>query len=142
MFANQYIFDGAHVGKQADVLEGAGNAQCGDLKRLKFGNIVTVEGEFTTGDRIDAGHRVKESCFACSVWTDQTSNHSFFDDEINIVNGNETAKGFSYFTGFEEVHSYLPLLGIATFDGRGSCSGRSWFIFFSMQFFTNLLTGD
>src|SRR6266536_5558338 len=35
----------------------------------------------------------------------------------------------------------LPLFRGAAFNGRGGCSGRSGFVFVSMQFFTNLLTG-
>src|SRR6266498_1557289 len=36
---------------------------------------------------------------------------------------------------------FLPLFRAAAFHGRGDCSGRSRFVFVSMQLFTNLLAG-
>src|SRR6266498_953597 len=104
VFANQYIFDGTHIGKQADVLKSAGDAQLGDLKGFEFGDVMTIEDQFAACDGIDASHGVEESCLAGTIGSDQSGDHPFFDDEINIVYGSQTAEHFGHSTSFKEVH--------------------------------------
>src|SRR5690242_17975859 len=142
MFTNQYIFYGTHVCKQADVLECAGNSEGCDFEWLEFCNIMTIKIQLSTGNLVDAGHCVKESGFARTVWADQPGDHSLFDHEINTINGNKATEDFSNFAGFKECHSYLPLLRTAALKGRRSGSDRSRFIFVTMQLFTNLLAGE
>src|ERR1051325_7520643 len=142
MFANQHIFNGAHVCKQADILEGAGNSEGCDFEWLEFCDVGAVKRQLSTGNLVNACHRVKEGRFACTVWTDQTGDHSLFDNEINTINGDKTTEDFSNFESFKECQSYLPLLRIAALKGRRSRSGRGGFIFISMQLFTNLPAGE
>src|ERR1051325_2127815 len=105
MFANQHIFNGAHVCKQADILEGAGNSEGCDFEWLEFCDVVTVKRQLSTGNLVNACHRVKEGRFACTVWTDQTGDHSLFENEINTINGDKTTEDFSNFASFKECHS-------------------------------------
>src|SRR6266542_6896074 len=119
MFADQHVFNGGHIRKQTDVLKRASNTQRGDLKRLKFSNFMTVEDDLTASDRIDAGHSIEESCLACSIWTDQTRDHSFFDNEINIIYGNESSECLGDFTSFKEIHSLPPIIPGCRFQWQG-----------------------
>src|SRR6476659_7587055 len=102
MFTNQHIFYGAHVCKQADILECAGNSEGCDFEWYEFCNILTIKGQLSTGDLVYTGHRIKEGRFSCTVWTDQAGDHSLFDDEINTIDGNKATESFSNFAGFKE----------------------------------------
>lgn len=103
---------------------------------------MTIKKNFTTGNLIDACHRVEERGLTRAVGTDKPGDHPFFKSEVNIMYGNETAEYFSNFASFKEIHMYLPLFGHAAFHGGRCCSGRSGFIFITMQFLTDLLAGE
>src|SRR5271157_4111061 len=108
MFPNQHVFDGGHVGKQTDILKGAGNAQSSDFKRYKFCDVFPVKGHLTTRNVIDASHPVEEGCLSGAVWADQTGNHTFLDHEIYVVDGGQAAKRLGNFFSFKEVHGWSP----------------------------------
>ena len=46
MFADQHIINGSHVGKQADILKRAGNAQGSDLEWFEPADVLAIKDHF------------------------------------------------------------------------------------------------
>ena len=88
------VFQRGHVGKQADVLIGAGDAPFGYLVGAQALNFVPVENNAAFFGGVKAGDAVEEGGFPGAVGADDAGNAAFFNGEVQIVDGNQAAKPF------------------------------------------------
>ena len=98
---HQQVFQRGHAGKQADVLEGAG-----DVRRrghAEIGHAVEVEllaigmrhGEQPGGRLVEAGDAVEHRGLARAIGTDEAGDVAARGGEIQVVHGGEAAKAHS-----------------------------------------------
>ncbi len=72
MHANEDIFNHGHAAKQANVLEGAGYPQRGNLVGAMPYQAAAVEKDMAFLGPVNAGEGVEEGGFPCAVWANDT----------------------------------------------------------------------
>ena len=116
---------------QTDVLEGAGDAQLGDLigsgledvlviacvfalvqllhlaLGVIFDDLVPLEVDGAVGRGVDAGDDVEGSGFACAVGANQGNDLVPIDLQVHIVNGYHAAKLHGYIFHTEDVFAHF-----------------------------------
>ena len=79
------VFHGQII-KKPDILEGAGNTGFIDLDSTHAVSIFAVQKHCATGRLVNLSQKVKDSCFAGAVRSDQTGYFGAPDSQIKIVN--------------------------------------------------------
>ena len=88
----QNIVQNRHLVKQADVLEGAGNARMAGLNGRVVVDILLVEQDGAVGRLIHLGQQVENGGFARAVGADQTGDLGHADGQVEIVHRLEAAE--------------------------------------------------
>ena len=82
--ADHHVLERRHVGEQADVLEGAGNARLGDLVHRARLVRLAAELEAAGVGRVEAGQHVEEGGLAGSVGADQAVDLAALDRDADV----------------------------------------------------------
>ena len=113
VLGNQYIFIHTQVFEETNVLEGAGNAQLRDLAGLFPSDVNFLSVRFGIdhppfGRCVHAGDVVEGRGLARAVRSDEGNDFVFFDDNIQIVDGNDAAKLHGHMLGTQYGPDHLP----------------------------------
>ena len=87
-----HIVQRGHVGKQADILEGTGNAQTVDLVGGHSLDIDAVNQHGAPGGLVHAGEQVENGGLARAVGADQAGNLGRANGDIEAVHGGQAAE--------------------------------------------------
>ena len=94
--ADQEVLQHGGVLEQLDVLEGAGNAQPGNLVRWLVGQSQLAlrpgEVDHARGGGVDAADQVEHGGLACAVGADQGKDLAALDVEADLVDGQHATK--------------------------------------------------
>ena len=96
------VVENGETWEETDVLEGAGDAVCGDVVGLFADDAVLIEKNFPFGRLIDAGDEIENGGFAGAVGTDEADEFTFADLEIQGRDGSEAAEADGAATEFEK----------------------------------------
>ena len=88
------VVQSGHVLEEPDVLEGACDAERGDLVRLGAGDLAVLEDDAAGRRRKDAGDPVEERGLPGAVRTDEGEDLALLDVERHIVHGHQAAETF------------------------------------------------
>ncbi len=114
MLADQDIFDGAHIGEQADILVSTRDASIGDLVGSQADQRFPVEKDFARLRFVETGDAVIESGLPGAVWTDDAEDGIFLDDQVDGVDRGQAAELLGQGTGFKcDGHFSLPSSGVS-----------------------------
>ena len=100
----------AQVVKQADVLEGAGDARLVDLHCVHVVGVHSVQQNGASGGLVHLGQQVEHCGLARAVGTDQAGDLSAADGHVELVDGGEAAEVDAQVLGLQDgalVH--IPL---------------------------------
>ena len=89
---HQDIVEDAHTTEELDVLEGAGDAELGDLIGAKMGDDTVLELDTAVGWMIETCHAVENRRLTGSVRADQTVDLSCLNREGHTINGAQATK--------------------------------------------------
>ena len=89
---NQNIFESSHIGKESDILIGAGDAQPGDSIWWEAIQKVTVEMDLTIVNAIEAGNTIENCCLPCAVRSDDAYDGALIAREVEFVYGDQTTE--------------------------------------------------
>ena len=107
MVGRQHVVKHRHAGKQADVLEGAGHAQLGDLVRALAGDVLAQERDPALGGLVHAGHHVEGGGLARAVGTDQGHDLALVDVHRQVVHGDDAAEAHGQMVDMQHVFTHL-----------------------------------
>src|SRR5712692_9222370 len=102
--AHQHVLDGGHPREQADVLEGAADAQRGDLVGAPTQDRGAPERHDTFLRHVDPGEHVEERGLARSVGTDDRGDVTFLEREVHRVQRGQPAEALAHGPGLEQRH--------------------------------------
>ena len=106
--AHQNVLDDAHLGEEAQVLEGAGDAAGDDLLRRFAVDALIQEGDCTVGDLIDAGEHVEHGGLARAVGADQRDDLALIHMEADVVHGAQAAELDRDVFNIQKAHACAP----------------------------------
>ena len=92
MQTDAHIVLHGHIAEQADVLEGSGDAQLVRLRGVHARGIASVEQNRAHRRLIHLGQQVKDGRFARAVRSNQAGDFRLADDQIEILDGMQTAE--------------------------------------------------
>ena len=99
--ADPHVFFHRHFIKEADVLEGAGNAEPGGLNNAHTVQVLAVHQHRSGSGFVYFGQQVKHGCLAHAVGADQAGDLGFHDGQIEIVHSLQAAELNPEMTGFQ-----------------------------------------
>ena len=92
MHSHLHVVQHRHIGEQADVLEGPGNAQLGDLEGAHALGVDSVDQHGTPGGLVNTGKQVENGGFARAVGADQATDLRGAQGNAEAVHGGQTAE--------------------------------------------------
>ena len=92
MQADADIFFHSHLVKEADVLEGTGDAQTGGLNNAHAVQILPVDQYCAGGGLIDLGQEIEDGGLSGAVRADKAGDLRFADGQVEIVNRLQAAE--------------------------------------------------
>src|SRR5215207_4938024 len=92
MPGNEDVLERSHVVEKADVLKGTGHAERRDFVRRQTDSRPTVEVDAAGGRLVDAGEDVEEGRLAGAVRPDQADDLSARDNEVDVVDGDQSSE--------------------------------------------------
>ena len=102
---DQHVLDGGHAREQADVLEGAADAERGDLVGAQPERRgVPAEGHGALLGHVDPGEDVEERRLAGPVGPDDRGDVPFLEREVDRVQGGQPAEALAHGPGLEQRH--------------------------------------
>ena len=122
---DHHVLERRHLGEQADVLEGAGDAGLGHFvhRRRLVGLAGQLEGAAV--GRVQAGHHVEEGGLAGAVGADQAVDLAALDGDADVGQGLQAAEALGDAGDLENIAviagSYLPTTGVGA---ALPCSGE------------------
>lgn len=126
--ADEDVLEDRHVGEQADVLEGAGDAGLGHQVGLGREDGALVGDRAFRGD-VQAGEAVEEGGLAGAVGADEADDLAGVDGEVDRADGGEAAEAHGDVAGFEyrcRHDAHAPaLVTAAGWPDSVVCSGMS-----------------
>jgi len=93
------VLDGSHVGKKANVLVGAGDAQVSDAVRREAVEHAALELDFALFEGVKAGDTVEKRRLPRAVGTNDADNRLPGDLKVELVDGDQSAELFGYVPG-------------------------------------------
>ncbi len=102
--AHHDVLQRRHLVEEADVLEGARDAQPGDLRREHAGDLATLEADGARRGPVDAGDGVEQRGLAGPVGADQPDDLVLVGVEVDLVDGDEAAERLDQLCGLEDPH--------------------------------------
>ena len=109
MAAYHHVLDHRQAGKQADVLEGAGNAALRDLVRLETGKRRAVEFETAAVERINTRQQVEQGGLAGAIGADEAVDFTARNGKIHLGQRLHAAKAFPEVGAGEQRAHAAPL---------------------------------
>lgn len=101
MASDEDVFEDGHVGEEADVLEGAGDAGLGDeVGFAGEAGASVADGAF--GGHVQAGEAVEEGGFAGAVGADEADDFAGADGEADAADGGESAEAHGDAVGSQD----------------------------------------
>ena len=126
MVGSENVFKNRHGGEEADVLEGSGNAEPGNLVRPLSGDILAQERNGTGGGRIDAGDRIEGRRLSGTVGANQGHDFPLVDEHGEIIDRHDAAELHGEMLNIEDVlaHAFSPpfFLSVCRFRNRSGSS--------------------
>src|SRR5690348_14070338 len=104
MLTYHYIFEGGHIGKEANILESTGNSALRHLMRLQTHQRFAIKSYRAGGRLVDSGDQVEEGSFTRPVRPNQAHNAALRDYKVNFINRYHTAKVFGNISRFKKGH--------------------------------------
>src|SRR5215204_2715048 len=95
MLANQYVFQGAEMRHQSDVLEVARHAMMDAPPRRDAGNVDSVENDTTLIDRVNSRYQVKHGGLASAIRADQPGADAATDREAQVFDDGEATEALA-----------------------------------------------
>ena len=92
MLADQYIFEGRHVGEQADVLVSARYAQLCDLVRTESSYRLPLKQNVSAIGFVESGDAVEKGCFAGTVRSNHTIDGLVLDLKVKVLDCRQAAE--------------------------------------------------
>ena len=89
---NLNVLHNSHVVEQANVLEGTSNAHVVCLNNALTSQIVAVNHDGTACWLVDVGEQVEDSCFTCTVRTNDAGDLGRTKSNVEVVNSRQAAK--------------------------------------------------
>ena len=108
MGAHQNVLDDAHLGEEAQVLEGSGDAAGDDLLGRLAIDALVQEGDRALGDLVDAGEYVEHRGLARAVGADQGDDLALVDVEADVVHGAQAAELDRDVFNIQKAHACAP----------------------------------
>src|SRR4030043_1064571 len=85
------------IGKEANILIGAGDAKTNDAVWKKAHQRMVIEKDFSLFGSIEARDAIKEGCLAGAVRSDDAVDAFFPEVDVGVSAGRQPAKGFCAF---------------------------------------------
>ena len=92
MTADQQIAQHGRILEQFDVLEGAGNAEAGDLVGRLLGDVLVLEKDLARGRRIDPRDQVEDRTLAGAVGADDREDLALLHGEADGIDRLQAAE--------------------------------------------------
>ena len=92
MHAHLHVIQGRHIRKQADILEGTGNAQLVDLMGGHALGIDAVDQNGAAGGLVHRGQQVEDGGLACAVGADEAGNLGGSNGNVESIHRRQAAK--------------------------------------------------
>ena len=89
---NLNVLHNRHVVEQSNVLEGAGNTHMICFNNAFTSQVVAVNHYGTTGWLVDTGKQVKNSCFTCTVRTNDARDLGRTKSDVEVINSSQATK--------------------------------------------------
>ena len=89
---NLNVLHNSHVVEQSNVLEGAGNTHMVCLNNAFTSKVVAVNHNGTACWLINTGKQVKNSCFTCTVRTNDARDLGRTKSNVEVVNSRQATK--------------------------------------------------
>jgi hypothetical protein len=90
--------------EQLDVLEGAGDAELGDVVGRLLRDVLVLEEDAARGRPVDPRDQVEDRALAGAVGADDREDLTFLDRERDCIDGLETAEMQRQVLGAEIAH--------------------------------------
>src|SRR6185295_12354528 len=103
--AGEHVLEQRKLLEQADLLEGAGDAEPRPLVRREPDEACSIEQKRTRVGLIDAGEEVQERRFAGAVRADQREDRACRDVDADVVHGAHAAEALVQLFGLEEAQA-------------------------------------
>ena len=116
MKADLDVIQNGHIRKQADILEGSGNAQLVDLVYRHSLDVDAVDQHGAAGGLIDAGEQIENGGLARAVGADQAGDLGGADGNVEAVHSRQAAKVDAQ---VPHVQNGLLALILLTDEGHG-----------------------
>ena len=84
--AQHDVVEHGHAGEQRDVLERARDAECGDLRRARMGDVAAFEGDGAAGRAVEARDHVEQGGLAGAIRTDDRHDLAATDGHRHVLN--------------------------------------------------------
>src|SRR5512136_817503 len=107
----QNVLYGREVREETNILIGSSNPQTDNLIGKQANERVVVQEYLSDFRPVEAGHAVKESRLASTVWPDDAVNAVFLDLQVQFIYSNESTKTFCCFFCLENRHQILLRTG-------------------------------
>ncbi|MGX1297675.1 hypothetical protein AB7M75_007583 [Bradyrhizobium ottawaense] len=104
--ADQEVGEHGRVLEQLDVLEGAGDAELGDVVRRLFGDILILEEDAARGRPVDPRDQVEDRALAGAVGTDNREDLALLDRERDRVDRFQPSEMQRQILGAEIAHRF------------------------------------
>jgi hypothetical protein len=127
MAAHHHVFEGRHFGKQADVLEGAGDACLGHFVHGRGLVGLACQLKSAAVGRVQAGDHVEKRGLACTVGADQAIDLTALDGHAHIGQGLQATKALGNARDVEDgvfVGCWVHVLLLHFFLSELPCSGE------------------
>ena len=102
--ADQQVGQHGRILEQLDVLEGAGDAELGDLVRRHLGDVAALEEQLARGRVVEPRDQVEDRGLAGAVGADDGEDLALFDAEAHAVDRLEAAELQGDAVDREEAH--------------------------------------
>ena len=103
LLADHHIFDGGHVVEEADVLEGARDAQFGNFIGRASLKRFAIKQNLPFGELIKTRDAVEKRRFPCPIRANHADNTAPFDKKIERIDSHQAAKLLSNATCFQKI---------------------------------------
>src|ERR1700712_5119749 len=90
--ADQQVLQQRGVWKQLDVLEGARNAEAGDLPGWRAGEVLILQDQLAGGRRVDTADQIEDRGLAGAVRADDGEHLAFADVEADRIDRADATK--------------------------------------------------
>jgi hypothetical protein len=109
MEADQDILHGGQIGKEANILIGAGDSKADNLIRQEAHQRMVIEKNFSLFRFVKTRDAIEKSCFAGAIRPDDAMDALLPNINVEITYGHQPAKTFCHFLRKKKSHMIFRL---------------------------------